>query len=337
MNKISSKSLVNTDQPPCALRFHPSVPHILLVGTYKYDESTLKKTGSIDIFTTHPYLKLLTSIPLETAVLDLQISPFDDDFVATAHSKGQIRFWRFNKEKTTLDPVSTHTILSPDALVTSLRFSDTYKDKLVATSTLFEVLALQINQGDVSVQNVYTHSLEAWVGAYGNYSLSNVIFSGGDDATFAGHDLRAGTTAFEAKTVHLAGVTSILPATQGNHHGGGSWGQSEFSVLTGGYDDCLCLSDIRAGLEGNLFPIPPKKVKEDNLGGGVWRLVPYDDKILVCCMYDGGKVVLSEGDVLAEMREGHNSMVYGGDVGVEDDGRELGLCSFYDNVVQVWK
>lgn len=74
---------------------------------------------------------------------------------------------------------------------------------------------------------------------------------------------------------------------------------------------------------------PTRRKREGEGEGGV--------ELLVCCMYEGAKVVSLHGgtpsvDIVKEWKQ-HESMVYGADVCDAYNG----TCSFYDKLVCIWK
>lgn len=182
-------------------------------------------------------------------------------------------------------------------------------------------------------ESIYEHELEAWTVICTPSTWSqHQVFSGGDDATIIGSNLRN-------KRIHQAGVTAILPLT-------------ERIIATGSYDDHMRI--IRLPDENNRRS---DILCEINLGGGVWRLKPLDSlprtasekfciQILVSCMYAGAFIVKLHGgpemddwliEVVAHFAE-HESMNYACDVqpSVSKDIRTIVSCSFYDRRLCLW-
>lgn len=290
-----------TDLPPCAL---VNVDGKIIIGTYKLNEETKLRTGSLDVYSED--LKLLTSTPTKSAILDVR---FHDGSIYTAHSTGEVCIW-------TLESVTPklvkELVVDQSALVLQIALQNT---EMVATLSSGEVVYFDLN----TVKEVWrsqTHSLEAWTCAFD--LADNGIYTGGDDMLFAYHDKRMGMPIWKLRH-HDAGVTSILLRSE---HPSGLW--------TGGYDDQLRVVDLRTR----------RAVDNINLGGGVWRLIPNgpDGKIIACCMYGGLRILKSatENDLALPVVEGtlenHQSMVYGADW----SGSYGYSCSFYDRLVQKW-
>ncbi|KAL6450567.1 RRT2 Diphthine methyltransferase [Candida maltosa Xu316] len=186
------------------------------------------------------------------------------------------------------------------------------------------------------------HELECWTGSFGSSSgsLSNIVYTGGDDACLIAHDIRTNRDVWTLKRGHDAGIVSVLsPGSNGWNMNGG------YSLWTGSYDDHLRVWDLRVVDRLNPELIDgyvPKLLNKEDLGGGVWRLIPSpvenDDRVLSCCMYEGVRVIDVQGEerfkVSRFFKEDHESMCYGGDW--SSDGKYIATCSFYDNVVQIW-
>lgn len=382
VHNLKREAFFKTEAPPCCLRINPLDPSIVYFGTYTLIQGNDRK-GTIEIWkldkSSNPFKldcpdsseididnlpiigKKLNSIETHGAVLDIKIdsksisSTNSSLLVSTAHSTGNITFWKIDKsDATILDKISDIQLFpepnanSDETLITSINFHP--RDNFLSFTTTtgkvgyYDYANLASPKKDESIVLMSTeHSLEAWYADWGHFeSLSNVIFSGGDDAKLIAHDIREPMPIMETTRVHDAGIVSILTGRK-------NWCENvvdPFIIWTGGYDDQLCVLDLRAGLNSTggslLHNIPPAVKERHNLGGGVWRLIPSphtnDYRVLTCNMYDGGRIVSYNKDTAQSLevtsfyKGEHSSITYGGDW-VDD---KIVSCSFYDNVVQVW-
>lgn len=326
-----------TELPPCCLRVHPDSHNVVFLGTYKLEKESGLRHGSIDIYDLNDgKFTKRQSIPTKLAVLDVKTSPTDSNLLVLAHSTGNLIMWRYDNE--TLEKVSEFQIFEEDVLVTSIFFSPTTQNQLLATLTAGTSLLIDLQTGD-SEKFTTSHSLECWTGAFGELGpAQNVVFTGGDDAKLIAHDLRTQDKIWETSHRHHdAGVVSILCP-------GPKWlAHRPNSLWTGSYDDNLRIFDLRKldTDEGPvLYPgLLPQEQHKQNLNGGVWRLIPApdSDKVLACCMYDGARIIdptenPDKPEISRYFKGDHESMCYGGDW----QGKEVVTCSFYDNVVQAW-
>lgn len=322
-----------TRLPPCCLRIHPVDPSLVAIGTYKLEEESGLRHGSLDTYRIDDsgLDKMATNVT-SLAVLDLKFSPFDPLVLVLGHADGSIAVWSFNQTPKLIQKIQ---ILDENSLVTSVFFSPVDKNSLLVTSTSGEAYVVDLNTEETEELSE-AHSLECWTGAFGEAGpAQNVIFTGGDDSTLIAHDLRTREKIWKARK-HDAGVVLILCPSQ-------NWLSGRPNDLwTGSYDDCLRTFDLRK-LDGDDGPylfqsLLPQEIAKENLNGGVWRLIPApdSDKVLACCMYDGARIVEPDGkggfDVTRYFKGSHESMCYGGDW--QHD--YVVTCSFYDNVVQRW-
>lgn len=168
------------------------------------------------------------------------------------------------------------------------------------------------------MQTFTVSDLEVWIQAWGHNSTT--IYTGSDDGVLAAWDTRTEARQadgpmpciFRNRRTHGAGVTAVVPI-------------DEYQLLTGSYDDNIRLLDIRN---------PNRAIRERNIGGGVWRVIPKTKtELLACCMYNGAKILATESFNVIKEWNGHESIVYGGDV---TEGA-LATCSFYDKRVCIWR
>ena len=381
MTGLNRKALFKTNAPPCCLRINPLDPTIVYFGTYTLIEKHNRK-GTIEVWklsqnyhtpgdfpdNDNPEINVsslpligmcINSIETNGAVLDIKIdeksinSNNESFLISTAHSTGNITFWNINKS----DPLNINqlhnvqlfpkpTSSSNETLITSINFHPRNSQISFTTTTgmvgYYEYEQLPSAEEGMTIFPT-EHSLEAWYADWAHApELDGVVFSGGDDAQLIAHDIRQPMSVFATNRIHDAGIVSILTSRKG-------WCENvtdPYMIWTGGYDDQLCVLDLRAGLNissGSLFPGMPPMVKEKhNLNGGVWRLIPsphrYDNRVMTCNMYDGGRIVSYNSEnaqdvqVVNTFKGEHSSITYGGDW-VENT---IVSCSFYDNVVQVW-
>lgn len=340
-----------TEFPPCCFKFFPLNTNIALIGTYKYDTHTKRKYGSVEIFQ-YPEMRLIRKILTENAILDLQFSPANDNLFVTGDSNGDLIFWDIQLQvsgEVKIEKLKEIQIFD-DGLITSIKFQDIHPNRIAMTSTTGSVSIFDI-PSERTIYNYEAHSLEAWISNFGNANngFDDVVFSGGDDCKLIATDIRSKTQVFATDRIHSAGITSILTNSSGDSYGRSSWlpnnNKNPYHLYTGSYDDTFKISDLRyfEDEKFHLLPYPPKVINEKNLGGGVWRLVPFKEKsnkLLVCCMYDGAKIIeIDNEDIKVDrvFRENHNSMVYGADTCFSNDTEQfVGTCSFYDCSVQIW-
>lgn len=216
---------------------------------------------------------------------------------------------------------------------------------------LFVTQGEEINIMDTVVELFdESHSLECWTAEFGQLSpFENVVFTGGDDATIMAHDLRVKNKIWSNNRIHEAGVVGIKCASENFRH------YRPTSIITGSYDDHIRSLDLRM-MGDTIYPgnnVPAMKVSELNLGGGVWRFSELPESLkktqpsnknilMVCCMYDGAKVVTMDEDATDQgsdyfqvqhyLKSGHESMCYGGDW----SSQFIATCSFYDKSLQLW-
>lgn len=333
-------STTHTELPPCCVRIHPDDNKILLLGTYQLEDDGTRN-GSIDIYRFEASsLTLLHRYPTSTSILDIKFDPFDSSNIVTAHSEGNIMCWTYNLDST-LELKSNLPITESTNLLTSIFFSPIKQGSLLITSTTSPTLIYDLNKQTFDILET-SHSLECWTGNFGELGqLSNVVYTGGDDSKLIAHDLRSNSHIWSTTSrQHQAGVVSILSPTP-------HWNNSNpHHLWSGSYDDNLRIFDLRLLDKDSPSLIPgniPKTIHEENLGGGVWRLIPSpntnDNRVFSCNMYDGARIIIptenDHFDVEKYFIGEHESMVYGGDWATKDN--FIVTCSFYDKVVHTWE
>lgn len=365
-----------TKFPPCCLQILDG--KFVLVGTYELDKPTGMRTGTIDVFddkltllkqidtygavldlklspfdsnlmlTAHSTGNLMlwqidTSVD-DTIELQLvaNLQVFDgEDLITSAHfsplDPSLVCCTGNNGELTVVSIASEQKVAKFSGSVVRDYFEDIVqlKDKKMLSVQGQEVSV--IDRTNVVKTFHELHGLECWTAEWGQLPpLENVIFSGGDDAAIMGHDLRSQEVIWQNARIHDAGVVAIKCSTTNFRH------SKPTSILTGSYDDHIRTMDLRM-LGDSLYPgtAPALKIEKLNLGGGVWRFIEAPqgrDTLLVCCMYNGAKVVeMSDSHAgyfhtTHFLKTGHDSMCYGGAAAAAYHV----TCSFYDRSLQRW-
>ncbi|KAL6932400.1 hypothetical protein ACO0OL_003878 [Hanseniaspora opuntiae] len=363
---------VKTKYPPCCLQLNASAS-IVLVGTYDLHKETGKRYGTIERYdlTNNPEESMRVELLEEvlniddcddekmSAILDLKIiRQFESDEMisfVTCHSTGCLNFWVFDSTKNKIIHKNNIQVTEDDSvLLTSLQIKNTKQDssilQIVCTATDGSAALVTINNGngDENIEFMEDqHQLECWTAEFGDGGcFENCFFTGGDDATIKLFDLRAGldSAVWSNSRINDAGVVSLKTNAFNSKglNGKTYYAGNENSLLSGSYDDTIQLNDLRM-MGSQIYPGSIKPINKDskNLGGGVWRLIDTEepDELLVCCMYNGAKIVKIDYDsdeVFTEknyIKQGHDSMCYGGDY----RNKVAATCSFYDNSLQIWK
>ncbi|KAK9834039.1 hypothetical protein WJX81_005023 [Elliptochloris bilobata] len=121
------------------------------------------------------------------------------------------------------------------AMVLSLDIRDGDGACMGASTSAGDLAIIEVREGGWHISRAWSaHSLEAWTCAFDRHN-ANVLYSGADDSTFRGWDLRCEASAlFMDRKAHAAGVCCIQSSP---HH--------EHIVCTGSYDERARLWDTR--------------------------------------------------------------------------------------------
>ncbi|KAK6519015.1 hypothetical protein TWF281_003705 [Arthrobotrys megalospora] len=357
---------------------------LLVTGTYTLDKETSLRHGSLilheaalegkqDGTNEQIEVKLVQTVPLPSgSVLDIRLLKLsatrsfpDGSKLAVATSTGQVSVYSISSESApSLQLVSNHIVTDDTTLILSLAISPDGL-LLAATTSQSAIVILKFTdntftslQPVAEISDAHT-SLEAWTSVFS--TDGTILYSGGDDASFAAWDVGSIETTsdedqvvqqvYRNRKVHTAGVTSILPVTISG---------MEY-IFTGSYDQHIRVysPSTKRWLDG-----------EVDLDGGVWRLERLTDHqyfrlqdhtekssdenietvwILASCMHAGCCVLKTEFIIgedrvvvtpVATMKE-HESMNYASAcVWHGSDGRKEPTfisTSFYDQRFCCWK
>lgn len=319
-----------TELPPCCIQVNGE---LIVVGTYKLQEGT-NRWGSLDIYRCDAFDEItrIENHVTKSAILDIKFN-HDRLLLVLAHSEGYISLWRFETggSPIMLSMKSIQVEEDRSVLVTLVQFNPVDANKVLVTLTSGYLAIVDLETSIISWLDT-AHDLECWTGNFSE-TVGPVVYTGGDDSALIAHDLRSNQTIFHTNySHHEAGVVGILSPSR-------SWNiGSPHQLWTGSYDDNVRILDLRV-IDKELYSMPPTIKQKANLGGGVWRLIPkpQTNRVLTCCMYNGGSILDSSGghiQVGRTFKGQHESMVYGADW-MEDT--KFVTCSFYDKIVHIWE
>lgn len=336
MTQAASLASFDTGYSADSTEFCPFEDHAqyLAVGTYQLtdeqQENVRIRKGKTYLFdVTKP---LVPKQVIETpAVLDMKWSHAlinDKQVLGIGDSIGGFHLYGFN-DQDELEKVD-HLQATDNAAVLCLSLDWASRlnksDKRVVTShSNGNINILSPNESRYVIEEQWHgHDLEAWIAGF-DYWNTNIVYSGADDCTFKGWDLRAGarTPTFIYKR-HVMGVTTM----QSNPN-------KEHMLATGSYDETIYFWDTRSMRAPiNTFQTP---------GGGIWRLKwhPTNENRLLSASMHAGAFVLDINDIATEASLStsflnHTSMAYGADWSFADPNL-VASCSFYDHIMHLWK
>lgn len=329
MNSKNSLTVLHSDKlhlHPCSVEKFPSEVDVYAAGMYELDEATKTRAGCVSIYESPG--KLLNSHSVDAGILDMK---FNGSYLGCALSTSRLYVIKYGckvaEDGRSIDVKSVFTTNpdenSNDGLFLSLDWS--VRDRAVCDESCF--IAASTQNGAVKLFNcdetsgssedcslhlkAYKslhdiHKLHGevqpvWTVAFdphshtGSGSCPNALITGGDDSMFKlwdvrtmndGHDRMEGSSGHPTAIgkYHQAGVTTATYHPANPH-----------VVVTGSYDQCLCVWDKR-----NLRA-PVTAVETD---GGVWRIkwgalnasagagVQGVDYLFLSCM-QGGSMVYS--------------------------------------------
>jgi diphthine methyl ester acylhydrolase len=270
-------------------------------------------------------------------VLDGKWARAGEPRFATVHSDSHLRLWNAN-----MGPLdegedlrsweARGELLLGDDILLSLDWS---LGSEVAVSRrdgrLSLVDGVDLVEHDSWIAHEYSKgcAAEAWIVACNFHVLGGpVLWSGGDDCSLKGWDLREPATGQGSKrrrkpTFVVEGDAGFCSC---------QWHPSNpHLVASGGYDSLLRVWDERSmGAPLSSFDV----------GGGVWRIKWGGDNELLIAGMRGGAWVLRMGDALEPVTHmtdhESESLTYGADWLFASSSRLAGTCSFYNREFRVW-
>ncbi|GAA99174.1 uncharacterized protein L969DRAFT_93636 [Mixia osmundae IAM 14324] len=315
--QAQSLAHVDTEYSADSVEFCPTVPSLLLCGTYQIapDESALGETDDASPATVRLGRCLLYDVDAQCSLTELQ--KFDGPAildtkwdhhaarVALADAKGRIalhELYRSSQDRWRLRDLTKVQCAEADKLVLSLDWSNrlSESDVKIVCSISDGSIALLDGAADFCITETWrAHDFEPWIAAF-DYWQPACVWTGGDDCKLKVWDTRSSFT--EPVMVNKrfdGGVTSI----QSNPH-------DEHLFAVGSYDGSLRLFDNRS----------MKGVVAASELGGLWRLKWHPSRhnmLLAAGMHEGFKVLsLDEDQTSAKVTtrfDGHESLAYGAD------------------------
>ncbi|PWN89581.1 WD40 repeat-like protein [Acaromyces ingoldii] len=350
----------STDLSADSIESHPGTRGLFALGTYQVDQAQEEGQPADENSNTSPEysrrgrltlhqtgtdgegkVSCRTLSSLDTAaILDMKWLA-SGSRLSAALATSDLAFFHLNKGS--LSPADTLKMNDVGALCLSLDWSDRRglgaeggsgpTKGIVSQSdgSLAYIPDLEVALSSKgNIESWAAHDYEAWIAAWDCWSDGNICWSGGDDLTLKGWDVREASRqpTFQVRKAFEGGVTTL----QSHHLRQHLW-------AVGSYDGHLRLFDARK---------PLRPLSSTNVGGGVWRAKwhPTDsESLLVGCMHDGFKILKlpndpASGDMDVMVRfDEHQSLAYGcdWDRSLSEPCSHVYSCSFYDSRLHIWE
>jgi WD40 repeat protein len=277
----------------------------VFVGMYQYEETTMERGGGYLLLDNRG--EIISESKKEYGCLDAQW--LDDEKIIVACSDGILRVIDVEKQSTNEVPIVSHPSTTDTQNITMT--VDTVSNVTAAISAKGVLTIVKEFSSVFSSWQAHAVELESWCCDLN--SSATMVASGSDDCCLKLWDARSGELIHNDRRTHSMGVTCLEFI-------------SEHFLLSGSYDDRIRKFDLR-NMSTPIF--------EYRSIGGIWRLKPEDDILLVAACYGGCDVLRMEESSLKPIREfkGHESMAYG--IGCLGAGEAVS-CSFYDRSIQFW-
>ena len=277
----------------------------IFIGMYEYEESSSSRGGGFLILDAKGDEK--SRIVSDYGCLDAKW--LSDDLITIACSDGLIRNYSKSLDKI----VQEIPIVSKPSSSDTSNIIMTIDSVNGITAIITANGRLALTRDAVVTRQWEAHSpvLESW--CCGLNPDASVVVTGSDDCSLKFWDTTSQDLLHHDKRNHRMGTTCI-----------------EFldnnMLLSGSYDDCIRLFDMRNLAE------PVNGVKSI---GGIWRLKPFYNRLLVAACYGGCQILeLDTLEPIVAEYTGHDSIAYG--IGALDLNRAVS-CSFYDKSIQFWE
>ena len=328
--------------------FHPTRKERLLVACYELKESKdesvpASREGALHVFDVDDegcLSECATSAAniVPSGVFDAKWRPNSDSdsLLAVALADGTTALYRVDDGSDGIQQVSTSGSEDVDVGMTLFCDWSVTGERLASTSHAgYARLYSVAPDGSLNVISEWqAHDAEAWCCAFNR--TGDVLYTGADDAELRVWDLRSSASsredappmALRDRRTHGAGVTHVSPSPHDSN-----------VVLTGSYDECIRLWDIRQPSR----PVLRSDAPELRTGGGVWRLKwhPQNSRVVLCALMYEGFSVAQVDTASATMtlsgfysEHGKNALAYGADW--RADGSMVATCSFYDRLLHIW-
>ncbi|WFD35908.1 DNA topoisomerase [Malassezia cuniculi] len=323
MHNATSLFSASTELSADSIESHPALPFVFAESTYQVDKEddgtpspAYTRRGRCRIQKAEPGKDGIQFTTLDThdtaAILDTKWTATSDHngILAIADATGHVQLHRLT-DTLKLEQLETLEINSEKALCLSLDWtSRTAVSASCVISQSNGTLARFSSIEKPVVETWSAHGYEAWICAWNQWN-NNIIWSGADDLTLRGWDVRMPVVDDTREPIFSVtrGFNGGVTAIESNAHREHYW-------AVGSYDENLRLFDDRN---------PRRPVSTTSVGGGIWRAKWHPTRpgtLLLGCMHDGFKVLessaLSDGtdptsmDIVTRF-DAHESIAYGCD------------------------